>query len=166
MTDIWQNAPEGATHLIMHGEPCFYKKSIVVDHKWYFWDRINKAWIISDQNMNHSTLMPRPALDWYKSKELPPVGTECEFNLVTFWKPCTVKGEGLSYGRKVVFIQIGDDVKIVADADAFRPIKSEREKAIEEMARIFQSNCMYDYSEQPFLDGLGSLYDAGLRFTK
>jgi hypothetical protein len=88
------------------------------------------------------------------------VGTECEFKLATFWKPCTVKGEGFSHGRKVVFIQIGDDVKIVADAAAFRSLKSEREKAIEEMAKIFYSRDYNGYDES-----FGALYDAGLRFT-
>ncbi len=69
--------------------------------------------------------------DWYEKGELPPVGQKCEFRTGNFWKPCEIKGEAFDYGQRIVLVQIGDAAKTIGNTEALRPLKSDREKAIE-----------------------------------
>ena len=91
---------------------------------------------------------------WYERGDLPPVGTECEIDLGAKWRKAFVVGRNYT-GRIVVEIDTCDF--IVADGCTFRPIRTEREVAIEEMCNVAG------------LDGLvfglvaGELYDAGYR---
>lgn len=91
---------------------------------------------------------------WYERGDLPQVGTECEIDLGAKWRKAFVVGHNYT-GRIVVEIDTCDF--IVADGCTFRPIRTEREVAIEEMCNVAG------------LDGLvfglvaGELYDAGYR---
>ena len=91
--------------------------------------------------------------DWYEKGEMPPVGEKCEFKLGNFWKPCEIKGEAFDYGHRLVLVQIGEGCKTTGEVKLFRPIKSDREKAIEAAGSI----CKLDLA-----DVFGELYDAGL----
>ena len=95
--------------------------------------------------------------EWFENGELPPVGAKCEFRVGNFWKPCEIKGEAFDYGDRVVLAQAGDAAKLVTSKDKLRPIKSDREKAIEAMAAIWDSNL--ELSSQSIFE---QAYDAGL----
>lgn len=95
--------------------------------------------------------------EWFEKGELPPVGEKCEFRMGNFWKPCEIKGEAFDYGQRLVLVQIGDAAKTIGNTELLRPIKSEREKAIDDMASIMGrgSNTYWASAE--------ALYDAGYR---
>jgi hypothetical protein len=100
---------------------------------------------------------------WFENGELPPVGAKCEFRVGNFWKPCEIKGEAFDYGERVVLVQAGDTAKLVTSKDKLRPIKSDREKAIEAAykavnARELSSIEWNAHAERIF----NQLYDAGL----
>lgn len=50
----------------------------------------------------------------------------------------------------------------VVQLSCLKPIDKDRERVISEASKVFHSKCMSNYSGQPFLDGLGALYDAGM----
>jgi hypothetical protein len=145
-----------------------------------------------------STLEPKPT-QWRGPQDgLPPVGEVCES---VYW----------DWDKVLVLARDGDAVWVKALSGgyrtsdtpaAFRPIQTERDKAIEaavkiieetgrmreedtaaalydagmlrprregerskddvieSMAAAFRNGCMYDYSGQPFIDGITSIYDA------
>jgi hypothetical protein len=100
--------------------------------------------------------------EWFGRGELPPVGLLCEFTWgnQTEWHDCMRIDED-----NVAFKWFAEwRIKQLCNApsNTFRPIRTEREKAIEAAAQAFHARCIVDYSGQPFLDGLGALYDAGL----
>jgi hypothetical protein len=95
--------------------------------------------------------------DWFENGELPPVGIECEYKLGNFWKHCEVKGDAFEYGHRIVLVQIGDGCKCTGEVKYFRPIKSEREKAIDDMASIMGSG------SNTYWASAEALYDAGYR---
>lgn len=96
--------------------------------------------------------------EWYERGELPPVGVECEFKLVGFWKHCEVKGEATNYGERIVLAQIGEGCKATSDAKLFRPIRTDRERAIDAALKIAQEFDLPSGIHQIF----EKCYDAGL----
>lgn len=98
--------------------------------------------------------IPDPA--WHETGDLPPVGTECEWSvndkcyeaciILFYYSGCVVFDHPKHKGN-VRLLKL-DDLK-------FRPIQSDRDKAIEEMTEIFYSN--------GFKNGFAALYDAGFR---
>ncbi len=97
--------------------------------------------------------------DWHARGELPPVGVECEY----YWceRPATwlsgiIVSEGMDEECKCVCIKVGDQLRINSYSADFRPLKTERERAIEEALKIVASkNDNYDC--------VAALYDAGYR---
>ena len=112
---------------------------------------------------------------WHERGELPPVGCECEW----------VDESGVDGVDGVVYPQLGDVVTIYAHADTpggytiaiftwargsglgvaasrmpedFRPLRTEREKTIEDMSRL-----MHEHDSVINDTTLGALYDAGYR---
>lgn len=77
---------------------------------------------------------------WYERGELPPVGTECDISVGNFWKTCCIKGAAIDYGCHVVLVQVGEAAKIAENPKLFRPIKSEREKAIDNAANVIMKS--------------------------
>jgi hypothetical protein len=95
---------------------------------------------------------------WYENGELPPVGAICEYKLGNFWKHCEVKGDAFDYGHRIVLVQIGEGCKATGEVKYFRPTKSDREKAIEDMLKIA-------YTPEVISNRsiMGAIYDAGYR---
>src|SRR5690606_1562127 len=90
----------------------------------------------------------------------PPVGWhgECTWGKKAVWHDCVVCPERVAY--KVV---TGEWVvtKISSlEAVEFRPIRSERERWVEESSKVFHGACMHDYSGQHFALAMGAVYDA------
>ena len=94
----------------------------------------------------------------WNGEGLPPVGTECEVIrrgvVETDRAKISYQGNGvLCY----IDMDTGMEFSAAHDAHEFRPIKSEREKAIEEMRDSFN----VEIGNQDFI--FGALYDAGYR---
>lgn len=97
--------------------------------------------------------------DWFEKGELPPVGIECEYKLGHFWKHCKVKGDAFDYGHRIVLVQIGEGCKTTGESKWFRPIKSEREKAIEAALEFTKDTVFVEHSVKK----LATIwYDAGM----
>lgn len=97
---------------------------------------------------------------WFERGEFPPVGTVCEVKTKTFkeWIKCFVVGKS-SCGYAV--IECYGYAFIIDSTHYFRPLRTEREMAIEDM-----SNIMHSVESQEGLINdlaLGALYDAGYR---
>lgn len=105
---------------------------------------------------------------WHERGELPPVGTECEIAASTEYLKI-----GYPEGTKVkIYANFTDDrgIKLaafvdsigkvggVATAKCFRPLKTERERAIEEMVAVIKS--VPEYNDFGVAE---TLYDAGFR---
>jgi hypothetical protein len=151
-----------------------------------------------------STLDPNPT-QWRGPQDgLPPVGTECEVNENGGYEVEIIAHSKNKAGDVAIYKRFIDGVLSVdfRVAECFRPIQTERDKAIEaavkiieetgrmceedtaaalydagllrpqregerskddvieSMAAAFRNGCMYDYSGQPFIDGITSIYDA------
>ncbi len=91
--------------------------------------------------------------NWFERGELPPVGVECEVRVADRWNPCFMIGFNRK-GNSV--IEYGSAI-VEVDNCEFRPIRTGRELAIEEMCQVAG------------VDGLmfglvaAKLYDAGYR---
>ena len=101
---------------------------------------------------------PEPDNSWHERGELPPVGIPVEL-----WF-----GGSLAYncefivmrGNDCVVWNLDDDKPDCADRmnSQFLPLRTEREKAIEDMSRV-----MHEHDSVINDDTLGALYDAGYR---
>lgn len=102
---------------------------------------------------------------WHERGELPPVGCEC--NYVTGISCVQVKIQGVGHvdGYPVAFFVMKDSW-CTATAEFFRPIRTEREKAIEEMAAILVGCEKYAITQNLATAASELLYDAGCRMVK
>lgn len=92
----------------------------------------------------------------WDGKGLPPIGCRCEVKRNCFWKNCEILGHAVSHGEKFIIFQIDgrwDSSEALSD---FRPIKSERDKAIEDLDRIWVASV----SMKEFI---ANIYDEGYR---
>ena len=107
----------------------------------------------------------KPEIDnsWHERGELPPVGCECEFcNSDDEWddwlRSVFVGFDSTGNGVVSVF---GDDKGVLwisSNPDDFRPLRTEREKAIDEMANLIAKSVFGSAKCQA-----EKLYDAGYR---
>ncbi len=172
--DIWKDAPEGATHYSKVMKDGFYKKN---GDNWFYFNTNKNEWRLSHASDNfHNKLIPRPTQDWHKNNELPPIGTVCEFfipNHISQSKSLLIKSGASveilfhfnAHGRGVAAYKFMVDGEMRIDyaiSDCFRPIKSDREKAIDNLSDLIKSNipCYKDDADVC----ASALYDAGLRF--
>lgn len=89
---------------------------------------------------NEVTREEYEATDW-DGKGLPPVGTECEYSLRynqvdsfgSAWKKCSIRYVSF---RTVVIQTHDDELSGHPSAFEFRPIRTEAERAIDEMVRL------------------------------
>ena len=96
--------------------------------------------------------------EWFELGELPPVGTVCEYDSQLDWEICKVIAIN---GKAIAFTCDGDKDRIFvtnAEKTDFRPLKTEREKAIEAAIQAMQPNSLTGTMALWF----GKLYDAGL----
>jgi hypothetical protein len=99
--------------------------------------------------------------DWFENGELPPIGDVCEY--------ASILNEGVWIKCKPMFF--GEEQCVVYDLNSdrefsgkiktaiFRPIKSDREKAIEAAHNILLEK---GYNSRIMDNAIGHLYDAGL----
>lgn len=99
----------------------------------------------------------QPAQDgsWHECGELPPVGCECEVFDGDDWVQSFIVGRSRS-GDVVVQTRTG---YFEASHAKFRPLRTEREKAIDEMLSVIPSVV----NEKHHIQVFGLLYDAGYR---
>ncbi len=164
----WSKAPHGATH---------YRKDsalpwrMLEDGEWYCWEPDEENWIAISDPMPEQYLPigDHPAAEW-TGEGLPPAGTVCEALNNTLdrpeWERCTI----LFMGKFKAVYESESCHERVADVSeswmiSFRPLRTpeqiaaeEREKAIEEMARI---GTMADTPKSM----AAKLYDAGCRMV-
>lgn len=95
--------------------------------------------------------------DWYKNKQLPPVGADCEA-LFNGWKRAKIIGHGFEDGQASCIFQYEHGWAWSCAAENFRLISSDRDKAID-AAYAHSLNPKYPESVREFL---GRIYDAGL----
>ena len=101
---------------------------------------------------------PETRSEW-NGEGLPPVGTVCEVNHTGEWY--LTKIIGYDEFLPVFKVDWSDRYAYASGKDfRFRPIKSDKEKWVEQASKTFHTNCIVDYTGQPFLHGLDGIYDA------
>jgi hypothetical protein len=163
MTIDWSKAPEGATHCDEStSSPQWYKK---VAGGWHF--EYDNCWYVSNNKPDYNErLTPRPVVAAWRGPQdgLPPVGMEVEAQDGYSWKKGTVVARvwEACYGDMAI-IQC-EGFWAASDATGIRPIKTERERAIEEIeAVVKQAFCAQMYGEKASQVVALALYDAGYR---
>jgi hypothetical protein len=127
--------------------------------EWYDFsaDSVTAA-LFSSQRIDNLLSRPEPT-QWRDPQDgLPPVGTECEVNIFHSdgWKRCTVK---LYDDHDVVYrdFDSGRLFSVMTPGVSFRPIQTERDKAIEAAVKIIEET-----GRMREEDTAAALYDAGL----
>ena len=144
----WSKAPEGATQYAAgDSHPWERVKGEVL----YFWNSLNSWTPVGEPPKNRENIFYRPAEPQWDGKGLPPVGTVCEIvNMVSSAKgiiKCHLTGLD---GTPLAVMPFKKGYAIGSQSE-FRPIKSERDKALDEMRKVFKES------------GLVGLCDAGWR---
>ena len=103
--------------------------------------------------------------DWHKNGELPPVGEVC---LYVVSERLSVEVEITAHAKLgICFVQVGQSgesyVSKVAELHRFRPLRTEREKAIDEMVCEFIDHHGDPKGGERYLGIAAKLYDAGYR---
>ena len=96
-------------------------------------------------------------IDW-NGEGLPPVGTVCEYKPILDDDWITVKITG--YGERLILLKPhGKDYETVGSSAAghFRPLKTERERAIDEMREAYREGV------RGHMGGIAGIYEAGYR---
>ena len=110
---------------------------------------------------NEDCKMPAPAKPWFEAGEFPPAGAVCEYkfqNPKYSWQPVTVNYISNLHAILTCHLD-GDEVHTDGYTAAdFRPIKTDKEKAIEAAITAMQPNALTGTMAIWF----GRLYDAGL----
>ena len=103
---------------------------------------------------------PEASTDWHERGELPPVGTRCEWSAnERCFEPCTIL---IYHAGCVVFYhtKYPANVRLLKlEGITFRPIKSDRQKAIEKALEYLPFG---DATNEYSIKCLGIIYDAGL----
>lgn len=103
--------------------------------------------------------------DWHKNGELPPVGEVC---LYVVSDRCSAEVEITAHTKLgLCFVEIGKSgecyVSKTAELHRFRPIRTEREKAIDEMVCEFIDHYGNPKGGERYIGIASKLYDAGYR---
>lgn len=105
--------------------------------------------------------------DWHKNGELPPVGEVCEVMHQECWVACEViahfKQKSATVAAYTVDICNGIKQLDSCVANQFRPLRSEREKAIDEMVCEFIDHHSDPKGGEHYIRIATKLYDAGYR---
>ncbi len=154
MTIDWSEAPEGATHTDPTvNTPTWYRKKGFVWEYYY-----GGKWMPSANKPDYNErLTPHPVVTAWRGPQdgLPPVGTEVEAQDGYSWKRGTVVArvwEACFGGTAIIQCK---GYWVARRADGIRPIKTERERAIEEMLK--------DMPDDINAALAAALYDAGYR---
>lgn len=99
--------------------------------------------------------------DWHSRGELPPVGVECEYfwcSRPEEWRKVKITDNGFDEGIPCVSLRQENELRINSDPANFRPLKTERDRAIEEMHNIANND-----QSCASIGAIEKLYDAGYR---
>jgi len=155
MTINWEDAPEGASY---YRAPVWY----MVVGKDAYYHLYPGRWQICSVGADYITpangFTPRPVVEAWDTKELPPVGTVCEVLEGEVWHQCEIVARVKDSDYLVAIYQRGTDWGSDFVPQHFRPIQNDRARAIEEMVDIY-----YKHSEGYSNVRFGALYDAGWR---
>ena len=105
----------------------------------------------------------KPEIDnsWFERGELPPVGTVCEVMRNMEWTAVEIlKTRVNSSGIKVAAAMDAKDFTVFW-SNEFRPLRTEREKTVDEMANLIARSVFGSAKCQA-----EKLYDAGYRMVK
>lgn len=121
-------------------------------------DEVSSNALSQDQTLTHSEEGLTHS-DWHERGELPPVGVECEVcSTYNGWVNCKMLAHGICCENgKVAFWQAEHDCGVFYSENRFRPIKTHREKVIEEamiVANEAKPECDITF--------LSALYNAGM----
>jgi hypothetical protein len=161
MSDIdWSKAPEGATHYGKNDND-WYKRD---GNGWHWYCLSEDSWelVFFTEQYSTSRLIPRP-IEWKGPQDgLPPVGIKVDcYRSGSDWLRGTVVAHVQGAHRKRAIFQ-GDIDEWWSGAEGdFRPIETERDKAIAEMAGEI-TLCLTG-SEEIVTYTCAKLYDAGYR---
>jgi hypothetical protein len=132
----WSKAPEGATHATKE-DSSWYRNN---NGTWYFYHESNRGWVLSgcSEEWREVHLIARPAVVAWRGPQdgLPPVGTICWLSM------CMNQGDNvqITYIGDGVFCykkqHTGKEFSGLTASALFRPIRSERDKVIDEMVAI------------------------------
>ncbi len=166
----WKDAPEWAKWLAQDGNGSWWFYEVKVTHNGDSFvnpacrgnEKAAVGKVIGDWR---KTLERRPeqkpepvAKNWFDAGELPPVGTVCEILSSIGWVECEIKAHGNCRDNgKVAFWQASHDCGCYYTPTRFRPIKTDKEKAIEAAQQAIASAHLVVWN-----DTLLALYDAGL----
>jgi len=152
MSDIdWSEAPEGATHYdSLAGVFCNE------GGYWYHIGNVKYATIHAHEGWGTDRYVPRPVVSEYDGTELPTIGTICEMldgNGIFVMVEIFAAHEGFHHGWSEERVQayFSDEV------NDFRPIKTERERAIDEISAA------YFEGARGHMGGIAGIYEAGFR---
>lgn len=170
-TPDWSKAPIDATHYgnTSSGTVCYYKIR-ERGYQYMYEDEIYGYWRDGKNGEpSHKPIIPRPT-QWQGPQDgLPPVGMVCEYDdsSGSFRKGevlCHIKG---NIGHTIALIQYpegGYDAN--SDPKRFRPIQSDRDRAIEEMFDIVCGKVTITKEQWSEAKPIAyALYDAGFRKT-
>ena len=107
----------------------------------------------------------QPAQDnsWHERGEFPPAGATVEkkYKSATIWTEIKIVATG---NQLVIFGYPAGDESVGEWSDyEFRPLRTEREKAIDEMAGVIANIVGYSITMAVAKQGASALYDAGFR---
>lgn len=102
---------------------------------------------------------------WYEKGELPPVGTECEVLRASGWNRCEIKAHMKEAGNTCAVYQMYNSWGFDSNHERYRPIKTEREIAIEDLKKtvVYSSESILSLSGTAAKQIATALYDAGYR---
>lgn len=139
MSEIdWSKAPEGATHFDPNddvGLPWMRLQQ----GRWRAFDEEYQCWTAPMdeddsfiRNNDGAQCIPRPS-QWRGPEDgLPPVGTVCEAKYAEDWHRCTVVAHLKDHrGMTDAVFQAEDDWDFHQRPEMFRPLKSDKERAVE-----------------------------------
>jgi hypothetical protein len=160
----------GATHWNPNGKPDWYKKA---EGRWMGYSEEDSRWIfvasitVSFPLIPVEELMAQPP-EW-NGEGLPPFGVDCEITTKTILGAVEYEGIGMFIAQTMdyyVMLMQSDRTPWIRSKDrvTFRPLKTEREKAIAAMSKVISEACdVDDLDPVESRKQLGALYDKGYR---
>lgn len=127
-------------------------------------EKVDGACLVSDSDARQLEKLLRG--EQWDGTGLPPVGTECEVSVDGGRTWCVYKATSQHNGMRL--IEIGNFTEdFQKDNWTFRPLRTERDKAIDQMIKVFSSNAapgtthalvaIYDAIVAGKIDGLGKV---------
>ena len=133
--DIWKDAPEGAEYY--HPESKSHREhwiKFIGDVRFYY-TSINGEWEKDKFPLPLELYKKRPQPSQWNGEGFPPVGTVCEVKHGSKWLKCTIVAFVNSGNKTEVIYQYDDDWSFVRYEDSFRPLRTERDRLIDQLMK-------------------------------